>query len=212
MKLIIPTELSEIKLSQYQSFLRLTKDNENDDFIKRVAIGCFCNISDKQVGQIPAKDFDEIAQTIIETLQKKSELKPIIKHNGKKYGFIPNLEEITVDELADCETFLKDVQTYHKAMAVLYRPITQSLNGKYLIEEYNGKKSEPLDLTLDVVLGCTGFFFNLLNDLLSCTQNFIHKEVTQNKQLRTLVENGVGINPFMDSLEVTFLSLKKLAS
>jgi hypothetical protein len=212
MKLIIPTELSEIKLSQYQRFDRLIKENDNDDFVKRVAIGCFCNISDKQVGQIPAIDFEEIAQTIIKTIQKKPELKTVIKYNGKKYGFIPNIEEITVDELADCETFLKDVQTFDKAMAVLYRPITQTLNDKYLIEDYNGKKLQPLDLPLDVVLGCTGFFFDLLNDLLNCTQNFIHKEVTLNKKLRTLVENGVGINPFMDSLEVTFLSLKRLAS
>ena len=47
----------------------------------------------------------------IAELQKEenTELKTIIKVNDIEYGFHPNLEEITLGEYADLETYLKDV-------------------------------------------------------------------------------------------------------
>ena len=52
------------------------------------------------------------------------------------FGFIPDLENMTFGEYVDLDNFITDWQSMHKAMAVLYRPITFEKNDKYLIEEY----------------------------------------------------------------------------
>ena len=101
-KITIPEKLSEIKLSQYQKFIRTTKDQEDEAFIARQMVGIFCDVPDKVVGQIKAKDYESILNSISEVLQEKPEFKPTFKMDGVEYGFIPNLsEDITVDEKAD---------------------------------------------------------------------------------------------------------------
>lgn len=208
-KVTMPSSLADIKLSQYQKFIRTTDGKEDVNYINRQMVSIFCNIKDEYIGKIKKSDYDEMIEQVTEILNTQStQLQTIIKHNGIEYGFIPdNFENITVSELADLDTFIKDVQTYDKAMSVLYRPIKSKVKSKYLIEDYE-PNSKGLDLTMDVVTGALVFFSSLINDLLNCTQNFILEEVIQDKRLRTLVENGGGIKTFTDSVKETFSSLK----
>lgn len=211
-RIVVPTELKEIKLSQYQKFIKITKDIDNDELYKKYMVGCFCNLTDKEIGQLSIKDFDEIFEILSNTLKKEpKELQTIIKQNDKKYGFIPDgFENITVNELADIDNFMKDVSNYDKAMNVLYRPITVSLNGKYQIEPYKAN-GESLDVNLDIALGAVVFFSSLISDLLNCTLNFIHQGAQIDPKLQNLVQNGDGINPFTHSHKETYFGLKKLA-
>jgi hypothetical protein len=212
LKVTIPTSLADIKLSQYQKFIKTTKDIEDVNFINRQMIAIFCNVPDSAIGKLRKIDYDEMILKVTEVLNSSSNLQSIIKHEGIEYGFIPNnFEDLTVSELADIDNFIKDVSIYHKAMEVLYRPITQKLKGRYLIEEYE-PTGKGLDLTLDIVMGAIVFFYNLMNDLLNCTQNFIAEEVQTNKKLQNLDVNGDGIKTFTDSLEEVFSNLRKLAS
>lgn len=208
----IPTSLADIKLSQYQKFIKTTKDIEDVNFINRQMITIFCNFPDSAIGKLRKIDYDEMILKVTEVLNSKSDLISITHYQGKELGFIPsNFEDLTVSELADIDNFIKDVSTYHKAMEVLYRPIKQKLKGRYLIEDYE-PTGNGLDLTLDVVMGAIVFFYDLMNDLLNCTQNFIAEEVRTNKKLQNLGVNGDGIKTFTDSLEEVFLNLRKLAS
>ena len=82
----------------------------------------------------------------IAELQKKqdSSLKRIIEVDGKRYGFHPNLEEITLGEWSDIETFIKkDMEkNLPDIMAILYRPIVEETeSGVYTIEAYDGNIS-----------------------------------------------------------------------
>ena len=209
-KISVPSSLKEIKLSQYQKFIKTTKDSEDIDLINRQLVGIFCDIPNDVVGRMSKIKFNQIVNILTETLKQKPDLVTTFRLNGIKYGFIPNLEKITVDEQADLETFLEDTKNFNKAMAVLYRPITHEHKGKYNIEEYDGK-GQSLDVSLDVVHGATAFFLNLLKDLLNCTQNFIQKEVVKNHKLRkSLAENGVGIKSIMDLQKATYLNLTRL--
>ena len=113
--------------------------------------------------------------------------------------------------MADIDSYIKDVRTYDKAMAVLYRPISFKKGKQYLIEDYKGE-GQSLDLPMSVVSGALVFFSDLINDLLSCTQNSIMEAVKTDKRLQTLVENGVGINHFTDLLRETFSDLKMSVS
>lgn len=208
-KIIVPTDLSEIKLSQYQKFIKTTKGSEDVEYINRQLVGIFCNLSNEIVGKMERIKFNKIVDILSETLTKDAKFKPTFWKDDVKYGFIPNLQKITVDEQADAELFLKDLQTYDKAMAVLFRPIVHDYKGKYLVEEYNGK-GEGLDVSLDIVHGATAFFLNLQNDLVNCILNYIPEQLEKNQNLKQILEeNGVGIKSITDLRKVTYLDLMK---
>ena len=211
-ELTIPTKLSDIKLSQYQKFARTTKDSEDDNFIARQIVGIFCNIPDNVVGKIKAKDFESIVTDITEVLGQKPEFNPKFTLDGVKYAFIPDLEDITVDEKADLDTYMADMDKMDKAMAVMYRPITTQTKRGYLIEDYEGE-GKSLDVTLDIAFGANVFFSTLISELMNFTQNYISDQVAHNPKVsQTLEANGVGTTAFINSLEATFSSLKTLAN
>jgi hypothetical protein len=94
----------------------------------------------------------------------------------------------------------------HKAMSVLYRPVTMRKGDKYLIEEYDGTDdAESMkQMRLDVVMGSIVFFYNLNNELLQTILNYLNREVPNQMntlQLQTLERSGVGINQSMDLLK-----------
>ena len=210
MKVIVPTELSEIKISQYQKFVRATKDIEDSHIYDRMMVGCFCGLSDKEIDSLPFSDFIDIVNILKETIAKEPKgLQTIIKHDGRELGFIPDgFENITVGELADIDSFFKDVSTYDKAMAVLYRPILSRVKNKYAIEKYKGE-GQSLDLSLEIVFSTLVFFSSLIIDLLTSTLNYIEEEAHQTNLTQTLEKNGVGINHFTDLQMETFLNLKR---
>jgi hypothetical protein len=207
----IPETLSEITLSQYQKFDKLTKDNEQSDFVNQKTIEIFCDIDLKDVARIRLADVSEILVHLDNVL--KSQTKHILKFklNGKEFGFIPKIEDITSGEYIDLENYLSDMQTMHKAMAILYRPITAQTNGLYVIEEYTGadKYSDVMkQMPLDVALGSMVFFYTLLNDCVNGLMDFIHNEVEQSESAKNLLEkNGVGINQSMQQVKEMFSNL-----
>ncbi|QDP48028.1 MAG: hypothetical protein Tp1124DCM108671_14 [Prokaryotic dsDNA virus sp.] len=78
------------------------------------------------------KKMSEMQVTEVNELVKK------IKVDKKEYGFIPNLDEITLGEYADIEQFmtLGVEKNLHNIMAVLYRPIVEQEGETYSIEAY----------------------------------------------------------------------------
>ena len=210
MKIKIPTELKDIKLSQFQKFLKTTKDIEDADFINRQLVGIFCNLSDEQVKNILAKDFNDIVETISKTINKTSELITKFNLDGVEYGFIPKIEDITVGEKVDIDSNINDWQKMDKVMAVCYRPINYKHKDTYLIDDYTGEE-KPLDVTLDVAIGCMLFFYNLTKDLVNYIPNFLEEAVAQDPKVsQILAKNGLGIKTFTQSLEGIFSSLMPL--
>lgn len=206
-ELTIPTELSDIKLSQYLKFLKTTKDIEDEYFIGKQMISIFCNVPDELVNKIRAKDFNSIIEAITEVLKQKPKFKPTFKMGGVEYGFIPNLDEITLGEKVDLDEYFKEFKTMDKAMNVLYRPITLKRSNGYLIEDYKAN-GEGLDTPLDVAFGANVFFSTLIKDLLNYTQSYIKAEVAANPKASQILEkNGVGTQAFISSLEEIFSNL-----
>ena len=210
-KVKIPTSINDIKLSQYQKFLKTTKDVDDVNWINRQSVAIFCNLPDEYVDKIRKKDYDDILNTLNKLLSEQPELELKINYKGAKYGFIPDLENITVGEQADLETLISDWQKMDKAMAVLYRPIENEFKGRYEIAEYTSKE-EPLDLPLGVVLGAYAFFLNLLNDLQSYIQNSIQQLEIQNRYNEILAKNGDGTPISMPLHKVIYSNLKRLVS
>jgi hypothetical protein len=210
-KIKVPTSLSDIKLSQYQKFIRQTKDKEDSIYIVRQLVSIFCNLNDNLVLKMTKKDFNNIVDVLTSILNEKPEVKHIIKHNGKEYGLIPDVSQMTVGEQADLDSMWNDYDKRGKVMAVLYRPIIVKARGNYLIEDYTGKEEE-LDLPMDIVKGAEVFFYNILNDCVNFIQKCTEGEEFQTNLLQVLGKNGDGINQSMDLLKETFSNLKKQLS
>ena len=210
LKIKIPTELKDIKLSQFQKFLKTTKDVEDAEFVNRQLVGIFCNLTDEQVKSILAKDFDDIVKTVSDTVNKSCDLVPTFKLDGVEYGFIPKIEDITVGEKVDIDSNINDWQNLHKVISVCYRPINYKHKDTYLIDDYTGEE-KPLDVTLDVAIGCMVFFYNLTKDLVSYIPNFLEEEAVRNPKVsQILAKNGLGIKTFTQSLEGIFSNLMPL--
>lgn len=211
LKIKVPTSLSDIKLSQYQQFLKETEGEEDESIIAFKMVCIFCELPEVIVENTSKQSYDSIISDLNKIFDFDKDKLPFInkvRYNGLEYGFIPNMDNITVKEQADADGYLKDWQQVDKLMGVLYRPIKTKNKNTYLIEDY--KAGESLDFTMDIVFGAYFFLQNLYLDLLSCIPNFIKAEVNQDPKLRNLVENGVGIKTFINSLEEVFLGLKML--
>lgn len=207
-KIKVPETLNDIKLSQYQKFLRVTKDIEDNKLIAKRMVAVFCNLTDVIVNNMTKQSFDEVLLHLNKILDIDKEM-PLIRtfrQGGVTYGFIPNMDEMSVGELADVDNFIVDWQKMHNAMGVLYRPLKSKNGDKYTIEDY--KLSEGIDTPLDVALSANFFLQNLLKDLLSYIPNSIKSIVQQELKSGTLDVNGDGINQSMESLKEICLDLR----
>lgn len=203
----VPSDLSEITLEQYQKFAEInTDDNQDSSFLMHKTVEIFCNLNLKDIAKIKYIYVQEILSDINNLFDKKQNLIPKFKHKGVTYGFIPVLDDMTLGEYVDLDENFTNWETMHKAMTVLYRPITLDKGDRYQIEEYDGLDNADLmkSIPLNVVMGCMFFFYNLNNELLKTTLNYLSQEVPKQLttgQLQTLARNGDGINQSMESLK-----------
>ncbi len=208
LEISIPTSLKEITLEQYQRFTSIAKSNPEGDFLQHKMIEIFCNVSLKEISLMKLKDINAITNKLGKMFNNNYPLIQTFKHKGLEFGFIPNLDEISLGEYTDLETYISDWDNMHKAMAVLYRPVINKLNKKYLIEEYKGSavySDAMLDMPLEVALGAMVFFYNLGNALLNSTLNYLETD----KQLMDLIDKH-SLGKSGDGIVVTMALLREM--
>jgi hypothetical protein len=215
-KILIPTSLSEIKLSQYQKFVKIASENEEGKFLNQKLVQIFCNTDLNIVAKMKQKDLNFAVTTITELFNKIPELVTIFKINGTEFGFIPNLNDMSSGEYMDLDGYITDWEDSHKSMAVLYRPIKQKLGSKYLIEQYEGtdKYSQiMLDAPMDVVLSSKVFFWTLGRELLKSTMDFLEGNNSMSStKLRNSAKDGDGTRASMPYHRAMLEDLMKLPS
>jgi hypothetical protein len=218
----VPTSLNEIPLKHYVDFLNVQKGSNDEEFIAQKMIEIFCGIRLADVAKIKLTSLNEMVAHFAQLFSVKPEFKQTFKIGEIEFGFIPNLEEITFGEYVDLENHLQSWDSYNKAMAVMYRPVKTRIKDKYEIHEYVPSKDHQ-DLMqfapLDVCIAASVFFYNLGNELLTATLNYLEKQMKKDKNLSaTLVKqlnlpnDGDGISLYMDSLRETLQSSMKLQS
>jgi hypothetical protein len=208
--LIVPNSLKEITLKQYQKFIKIQKENDDPYFLQCKMIEIFCNLDSNAVRNIKLSDADKIVNVLNLMFEEKPKLINRFKLGKVEYGFIPKLEDISLGEYVDLDTYMGDWDNMHIAMNVLYRPITEKIKDKYLIEEYNTESKDKLDeIPLDVVLGSVFFFYNLGMELSTVMLNYLEEEEVNNlMQQQTSQKNGVGTKVSLDSLKEILQDLK----
>ena len=201
-KITVPNDLSEIKLWQYQKFVKIQEDNTDENFLASKMIEIFCGISLKEAYTLKAKDVHRITGILADMFEQKPHIKTRFVLNGIEYGFIPNLDDMTLGEYVDLDTYLGKWKQVEKAMAVLYRPIINTYKNKYTIEEYKAEGQDVYkDMPMDIVLGSMLFFYRLGIDLSRLMT--VYLEQNKEKPLPpslNLGRNGDGINQFLHSL------------
>lgn len=226
LELTIPTSLNEIPLVNYQEFIKMRQNTNDDELMAQKMIETFCGIKLKDIVHLKATEVNKLILHFNQLFSHTPKLIRNFKIGDIEFGFITNLEDISFGEYVDLESNLKTWETYHKAMAVMYRPIKRKAKSKikgeetYEIQEYTGA-DEFAELMkyapLDVVLGSSVFFWNLGNELLVATMDYLEMEMKKDKKLSAtlakqlnLENNGDGISQYMQSLKETSLSLTKL--
>ena len=188
-----------------ESWLRLidietgSKTKEAEETIAELS-----DIPKKLIKELSIRDVAIIMGKIAE-LQGKQDtvLKKVFEIEGVEYGFHPNLDEITLGEYADIETFIKNGIEQHlpEVMAVLYRPVTQKTeSGVYTIEAYGGEltiRAEQMKkMSAEQVQSALRFFFALGKELLKILPSYLMqvlKEMKMQSPQNPSEKNGDGL-------------------
>jgi len=213
-KISIPTTLSEVKLSQYQKFVKIATENEEGTFLNQKMVQIFCNIDLFMVAKMKQQDLNYAVTKISDLFKKIPELVTKFTLNGTEFGFIPNLNDMSSGEYMDLDGYITDWEDSHKSMAVLYRPIKQRLGNKYLIEDYEGSDKfaeQMLDAPMNVVLSSKVFFWTLGRELLKSTMDFLEESKPMSLvNKHNLEKDGVGILQSMPYHRAMLEDLMKL--
>lgn len=207
----IPENLKEITLGQYQKYLKVQAENEDETFIAQKMIEIFCNTKLEYVMKMKWKDVNEVVIDLAHMFEENHKLQKQFTLNGINYGFIPNLDEISFGEFVDLDSYLGDWQEMHKAMQVLYRPVDISVRGRYNIKEYKALTDDSMkDMPLAYAMSAVFFLLNLGKELSQVMMDYLQKgvlkEATHLKE--GLIENGVGIHHFTKQLKEMLQDLK----
>jgi hypothetical protein len=190
---------SDVTLEKWVKLVDLHKGSRSNEALK--TISALSDIPKKLINELGIKDVAIIMDKIAE-LQRKSDgrLRNVITVEGKDYGFHANLEDITLGEWADIETFIKVgvEKQMPEIMAVLYRPIVERKNDKYVIEAYDGnitiRAEEFKKMKAEQVQSAMVFFWSLGNELLKILPLYLTERMKKIQELlkeKVLQTNGV---------------------
>jgi|694.fasta_scaffold24048_6 hypothetical protein len=210
----VPTKLSEINLGQYQRFLEIKDEGDGADFVNHKLIQIFCGADLAMVSKMRQRDIIEIVNDVNKLFKSHPSLINEFELNGKKFGFIPNLDNMSAGEYMDLDRYIVEPQLLHRAMSVLYRPIVRKYGDLYQIEEYDGtdKWCEAMkEMPVDVAISAMVFFYHLGNELLKSTTVYLAEAIRGNSiQTRNSADNGDGISQFTRLQKETYYDLMTL--
>lgn len=177
-------------------FHKLNKSKEAEE-----TIAALSNIPKKLIKELELKDVAVIMSKISELQQKQdSSLKRVIEIEGKRYGFHPDLDSITLGEWSDLETMIKNNVEKHlpEVMAILYRPIIEEQNDIYTIKAYDGNISiraeQMKKMAAEQVQSALVFFYHLGKESLLILPSFLTerlKVMKEQLQQNHLLKDGV---------------------
>ena len=168
----------------------------------RETIAVMSDIPKSLINEMALKDV-AIIMTKLSELQgeKNTELKKIIEIEGQQYAFHPNLDDLTLGEYADIETFIKVglEKKMPEIMAVLFRPITEREKDVYAIAAYDGKiaiRAEKMKrMSAEQVQSALVFFWRFVINLSQIMPSFLMErtqEIVKDLGMKTSQKSGDG--------------------
>ena len=191
----------EVTLEKWLKLIDFQKGTKSKEAEETIA--ALSTIPKDLIKELELKDVAVIMSKLSELQAKQdSSLKRVIEVEGKRYGFHPNLSEITLGEYADIETFIKnDIENnMPEVMAILYRPIVEEENDVYTIEAYDGdisiRAEQMKKMSAEQVQSSLFFFSNLGKELSMTLPLYLMerlKEMKAQSQPIPSQKDGVGL-------------------
>lgn len=198
----------DVTLEKWAELIKGTNSGQTEAQNAVHTIQTLSSIPEDIIKQLNLTDVAKLVGKLAEIQKdKKGNLKHRIKIDNVEYGFHPNLEEITLGEWADIETYIQDNMTenLHKIMAVLYRPILETDGNFYTIERYETKSKQMREqkfkqMKASEVESALLFFWTLGSELLNLLpwylteklKNQTNKSLQEETPTRNLVNDGDG--------------------
>lgn len=221
----IPGSIYDMPLKDYMAIMKIILDNkDNEDHMNNKIVQYYTGLRTKDIQKMPAYEYAKILTTILKVMSEKPDFQQVIKINGESFGFIPNFEkDLTTGEYIDLDNYMSDLQEWHRAMAILYRPITDvkklgwfrkrffyNVKNYTEIEEYEGTEKYAelmLEQPAAIMVGANAFFLRLRKKLLIHTLQFLQKQLKNKKTPAHLKEmystTMVGIQAFVEQMETS---------
>ena len=175
MKVNVPTHINDITLLQFQRYSKINTDDQDEEFLMHKTIEIFCDVDIKIVSQFPLKDAKDIVEDIHAVLDQTVKFTDRFTMDGIEYGFIPDLSAMSLGEYIDLEDGLKDTKEFHKAAAVMFRPVIKSFKELYTIDGYDAsleRQALMLEAPIGIISSAVVFFYSIVNELLEGSQNY----------------------------------------
>ena len=195
-EIIVPETWADVSLKTYQKYNSIVSNLEDEDEIVLGSISALCNIPIDIIKRLKVKDIKTLYKRLSKLISVpvNKEVFDKIEIKGVKYGFHPNLDELTMGEFVDLEEQTKDgVDGFHNVLAILYRPIIEEKGNNYNIEPYNEShiKNASLfqELSIDVVNGVMVFFYRLGNKFIKNSNRYLNQNLT--KYLQEVTTDGL---------------------
>jgi hypothetical protein len=191
---------SDVTLEKWISLIDLEAGSKTKEAEETIAT--LSDIPRKLIKELSIRDVAIIMKKLSE-LQNRQDtvLTKVIEIDGIEYGMHPNLDDITLGEYADIETFIKDglEKNMPELMSVLFRPIIERKNEVYTIAAYDGDitiRAETMKkMSAEQVQSTLFFFYNFVIGFSKIMPSFLIEQ-TQEKvkqlQTETLQNAGVG--------------------
>ena len=192
----------DVNLETWIKLIELESGSKSKEAEETIA--ALSDIPNKLIKELSIRDVAVIMNQIAEAQSKQNTvLKKIIEIDGIEYGMHPNLDDLTLGEYADIETFIKGglEKNMPEMMAVLFRPITEKgeSDNVYVIEGYDGDLTIRTEImkkmSAEQVQSCLVFFWCFVKELLKILPLFLmerNQEMAQTIQTETLQNVGVG--------------------
>ena len=180
---------SEVTLEKWLQLIDLETGSKTKEAEETIA--ALSDIPKQLIKELSIKDVAVIMSRIAELQQEQnSSLKRIVKINGVEYGFMPELDSISLGQYADIEMFIKNgiEANLPELMAVLYAPITEKKNDIYTIAAYDGdirmRTEEMKQMSAEQVQSALVFFWHLGKELSLILPSYLMERLKEmNQQL-----------------------------
>ena len=179
----VPTDWSAVPLKKYLALVRdMEVYSDTPEAVDAAMFHHLCDLDISYINKLNISIYTDIRNKLYELINiVDSPLQRIITINGKKYGFEPNLSEMSYAAYVDLQKYkeLKIDKDWGEIMSILYRPVTNQIGELYEIEPYSAKIDKKLfmDVGMDVHFGAMFFFLHTSMDLLNATQNSLKGEL-----------------------------------
>ena len=206
-----PRSWKGITLRQYLQWQKALKDYEEAGD-ETVTLAVLCGVPPEHIAQLPIDVLQSLRNGLSFLTNMNTPLQKIIELGEKKWGFEPNLANMSYGAFLDLTKSgeWNIDESWEKKMDILYRPVVKKAGVLYEIATYGSEYEKPdwSEVTMDVHWGAWTFFLTIYQSLLSSILNSIKEEKEVQKVLDSQ-KNGEDILKSLNLLEMTLRDSSK---